>query len=472
MSQIPALSPDEFEAAVRTRTAELLRTNEALRDQNRQLRQEFAALSQSLKTLTTANESDRNYRRAALNLMEDAVKARQAGQIENAERRRVEDELRDASRRKDEFLATLAHELRNPLAPIRNSLHILRMASTDGAAAERIYEILERQVDHLVRLVDDLLEVSRITRGKIEMRKEPIALAAVLRNALEASKPHIETARHRLAISLPAEPIIVDADPVRLAQVFTNLLNNAAKYTPEVGQLWLTVRRDDAEVAVSIRDSGVGIAAESLPRVFDLFSQVDPSPSRTQGGLGIGLTLVRTLVDAHGGNVEARSAGLGCGSEFVVRLPVVHDNQGTRGSSHRHAGAGSIANCRILVVDDNRDAADSLRMLLRFLGAEVAAVNDGKAALEALRTYRPSVILLDIGMPGMDGYEVARRMRQQPEGRDITLVALTGWGQDKDRRQSKEAGFDHHLTKPLEIDTLQELLSKRSSEPTRAGGVH
>jgi signal transduction histidine kinase len=386
--------------------------------------------------------------------------ARVGSQLELARLRK------EADRRKDEFLATLAHELRTPLAPIRNSVHILRMAGGDPGTAERVYDMMERQVNHMVRLVDDLMEVSRITRGKIELRREQVDLAAVVRSALETSNPLIEAARHQLTVSLPDEPLILNADLVRLAQVLANLLNNAAKYTPEGGRIWLTARRAGSNAEISIRDTGAGIPAEVLPKVFDLFMQVERTYSRAQGGLGIGLTLVRSLVSMHGGTVEARSDGPGRGSEFVVRLPLAAG----RLAPHERDGDGrpaAVAPRRILVVDDNHDAADSLGMLLKFLGADVRTANDGPAALEAFKTYRPSVVLLDIGLPGMDGYEVARQARQQPESEDVTLIALTGWGQEEDRRRSREAGIDHHLIKPVDLGVLERLLANLPAKVER-----
>jgi PAS domain S-box-containing protein len=387
------------------------------------------------------------------------------------ERHKSEEALKEAARRKDEFLATLAHELRNPLAPIRNSLHILRLAGSDSGAAERVHEMMERQVNHMVRLVDDLMEVSRINRGKIELRKEQTELAAVVRSAVETSRPLIEAARHQLALSLPAEPLPLEADPVRLAQVLANLLNNAAKYTEERGQIWLTARQEGSNVLVSVRDTGMGIPADMLPKVFDLFTQEDRTYDRAQGGLGIGLTLVRTLVDLHGGSVEAKSDGPGKGSEFVVRLPLAVGRLGLPDRCPRAGVPATVAPRRILVVDDSRDAADSLGLLLKFLGAEVHTAHDGPAALEALETHRPSVVLLDIGLPGMDGFEVARQARQRPEGRDVTLIALTGWGQEEDRRQSREVGIDHHLVKPVDLGALQALLASLPPQPQGAGSV-
>lgn len=374
------------------------------------------------------------------------------------QRKQAEEKLREADRRKDEFLATLAHELRNPLAPIRNSLHILKLAGSDSGAAARVQDMLERQVNHMVRLVDDLMEVSRITRGKIELRKEHIELAAVVCSAVETSKPLIEAANHQLAISLPPDPVDLDADPVRLAQVLANLLNNAAKYTEDGGQIWLSAHVEETSAVVSVRDNGTGIRADMLPKIFDLFIQADRTYDRAQGGLGIGLTLVRSLVEMHGGTVEARSAGLGQGSEFVVRLPLARRHIASTREHHTEQLA-AVAPLRILVVDDHRDSANSLGMLLKFLGADVHVCNDGPAALQALKTHRPAVVLLDIGMPGMDGYQVAQLARQQPECQNVTFIALTGWGQEKDRQLSSEAGFDHHLVKPVDLDALQKLLT-------------
>jgi PAS domain S-box-containing protein len=378
------------------------------------------------------------------------------------ERKEAEKALREADRRKDVFLATLAHELRNPLAPIRNSLHILRRVDLEGdrQAADTIHEMMERQVNHMVRLVDDLMDVSRITRGKIELRKEPVTVASAVRSAIETSRPLIDAAHHHLVVRLPTDALVVEADPVRLAQVLSNLLNNAAKYTEDGGQISLGARRDGAEVVISVRDSGIGIPADMLPRVFDLFVQVDRTHSRREGGLGIGLTLVRSLVDMHGGTIEARSDGPGCGSEFLIRLPLATAARGSaRPLGRRPDVRTAMALHRILVVDDNRDAADSLSMLLRALGADVCTANDGQAALAALEAYHPSVMLLDIGMPGMDGYEIARRARQRVGRLDVTLIALTGWGHEEHRRRAREAGFDHHLVKPVDIGALHTLLA-------------
>jgi len=385
------------------------------------------------------------------------------------DRKRAEEALREADRRKDEFLAVLAHELRNPLAPIRNSLHILRLTGQHEPAAERVGEMMERQVNHMVRLVDDLLEVSRITRGKIELRKEQIEVAAIVRSAVETSRPLIEAAGHQLALAIPPEPLTLEGDHVRLTQVIANLLNNAAKYTDAGGQIWLSVRRERKEVEISVRDTGMGIPPDMIPRVFDLFTQIDRHADRAQGGLGIGLTLVKSLVEMHGGSVRAHSKGVGQGSEFVVRLPLAPDPRRAVLPGKEASLSTVLAARRVLVVDDNRDAAESLGMLLKLLGAQVHVVYDGPTALEAVATYKPAVVLLDIGMPGMDGHEVARRIRLESEFREVILIALTGWGHEEDRQRSQSAGFDYHLIKPADVNSLETLLGSLDARPRGRG---
>ncbi|NOT24960.1 MAG: PAS domain S-box protein [Acidobacteria bacterium] len=376
------------------------------------------------------------------------------------QRKQAEAALRDVDRRKDEFLAILAHELRNPLAPIRNSLHILRLTSQQDAVGQHVGDMMERQVNHMVRLVDDLLEVSRITSGKIELRRERLDLAGIVRSSVETSRPLIEAVGHQLSVTFTPEPLMVEGDPVRLAQVFANLLNNAAKYTDPGGHIWISTGRDGNWGAVSVRDTGAGISSEMLPRVFELFAQGEHLSERSQGGLGIGLTLVKSLLEMHGGSVEGFSEGLGRGSEFVVRLPLaaVHVVDVPR-TCTREVPAPNLQARRVLVVDDNHDAAESMGMLLQILGAEVRVVYSGPEALESLSGYQPSAVLLDIGMPGMDGHEVARRIRQHPDFHDVTLIALSGWGQEEDRRRSKQAGFDYHLIKPADVNALQNLLA-------------
>jgi two-component system, sensor histidine kinase len=374
-----------------------------------------------------------------------------------AERMRNEQALRTADRRKDEFLATLGHELRNPLAPILNSLEIMKLSGAfESAQTQQAGEVMSRQVHHLNRLVDDLLEVSRITRGIIEVRKQPLDLSAIVKAAVETSRPVLDNLRHELIVTLDPEPISVGGDPVRLTQVFANLLNNAAKYTNHGGHIAITTRRENDEAVVSVKDDGIGIAPNALSQVFDMFMQVDRSTRRSQGGLGIGLTLVRSLVGMHGGAVEARSDGPGLGSEFIVRLPLIVE-KAAGGEMARHMKP--LPSRRILIVDDSRDGGESLATLLRVLGAEVALAHSGRQALECVDTFRPDVVLLDIGMPGMDGYEVARRIRANPANRHMSLIALTGWGQDEDRQRSVAAGFNHHLVKPADIEELRHLLT-------------
>ncbi len=405
------------------------------------------------------------YDSADLRLAEDLAR-RAALAVDNA---RLYREAREADRRKDEFLAMLAHELRNPLAPLRNALHLLELPDLGPDQERQVRARMGRQVEHLVRMVDDLLDVSRLLRGKIELRAETIDVADVVARAVETAQPVIDTAGHELTVTLPDAPLWVGGDRVRLAQVLANLLTNAAKYTERAGRITLTAADENGEAVVRVRDTGVGIAPELLPRVFDLFVQGDRSPARSQGGLGIGLTLVRRLVELHNGSVQAHSDGPGRGSEFVVRLPAVANGgrerpDGNQQSSifENHQGVDTLRSPhrrRILVVDDNIDAAESLALLLRAAGHVVRTAPSGPAAMDEAATFRPEAVVLDIGLPGMDGYEVARRLRGTPQGGAALLVALTGYGQDTDRHRSQEAGFDHHLTKPADPGELLALLA-------------
>jgi PAS domain S-box-containing protein len=373
-----------------------------------------------------------------------------------SERRRTEQRLRDADRRKDEFLAMLAHELRNPLAPIVSAVELMELIGLPEGEVQWCKEVIERQVQHLVRLVDDLLDVSRITRGKIKLRREPVDLAAVVARAVETSRPIIAERKQELVIESFAAAIVLQGDLTRLAQVIGNLLTNASKYSDEQGRIWLSVAAEGSEAVIRVRDLGCGIASEVLPHVFDLFTQADRTLDRSQGGLGIGLTLVKALTELHGGTVSATSGGLGQGSEFSVRLPLASAEDSS--AAPTNAEIAPSARRRVLVVDDNVDAALSLSRLLQADGHEVEAVHDGAAALASAPGWRPDVILLDIGLPGLDGYEVARRLRQHPQTEKTLLIALTGYGQDEDRRRSQEAGFDHHLVKPIERGSLRKLL--------------
>jgi PAS domain S-box-containing protein len=389
-------------------------------------------------------------------------------QLDVTEQKRLEEELRrraeelvGADRRKDQFLAMLAHELRNPLAPIRNSVELMRQVETLDPTFQPSREMVERQVKHLARLVDDLLDVSRITQGSIRLRKEVVDLGAVVQRAVEGTRPLVESRAHTLSVQLPAEPVRLEADPTRLEQVVSNLINNAAKYTMPGGHIWVTAAREGEEAAVRVRDTGIGVPPDVLDRVFEPFvQQSDGSLARTNGGLGVGLTLVRSLVEMHGGRVEAESAGLGQGSEFVVRLPAQLPAEATLPSEP--AAANAPRPVRVLVVEDNIDAAESLATLLRLWNHDVSVVHDGRTALEAAREQQPEVVLLDIGLPGLDGYQVARRLRDEIGLDHALLVAMTGYGQPEDRRRSQEAGIQYHFVKPVEPLVLRNLLAGTS----------
>jgi PAS domain S-box-containing protein len=384
-----------------------------------------------------------------------------------SERRRAEDELRrladdlaEADRLKSEFLATLAHELRNPLAPIRSGLQFMRRMPGDAAALERVRDIVDRQLDHLVSLVDDLLDVARITRGQVELKRDWIDLNAVLSAAVEISTPLIETARHRLDLCLLPEPLTLYGDPTRLTQVVSNLLNNAAKYTPRGGALVLAAERDGDHALIAVSDNGAGIPADLLEAVFRMFTQIGSSSHR-QGGLGIGLSLVRSLVELHGGSVSAASGGPGTGSVFTVRLPIAPADAPPRPIASPAALAGlAAAGLRVLVVDDNRDAAETLSALLGLMGHVAPVANDGHQALRMMPGFRPHAVFLDLGMPGLSGYEVAAAIRKDPQYDDVTLVALTGWGGAEDRERSAGAGFDLHLTKPATAAAIEAVLAR------------
>jgi signal transduction histidine kinase len=365
--------------------------------------------------------------------------------------------LAQADQRKDEFLATLAHELRGPLAPLRNTLEIMSRTGNGGPAEQQARDTMQRQLGHLTRLVDDLLDVSRITHNKIELRNERIVLAPVIHQALEACQSLAAKADHRVRITVPPEPIYVHADPVRLAQVFSNLLNNACKYTEPGGEIWVDATQEGNDAVVKIRDTGVGIPPDQLERVFDLFTQIDVPFERTQGGLGIGLTLVKRLVEMHGGSITVHSEGLHHGTEFVVRLPIL---EARRAEDRAVASSPPATAHRILVVDDNADAAESLAKLLEMTGNETHTAHDGMEAVEAAERLRPDVVLLDISLPKLNGLDVCRRIREQPWGREMMMVAVTGLGQEEDRRRSQEAGFDRHLVKPLDYPELLSILAE------------
>jgi signal transduction histidine kinase/DNA-binding response OmpR family regulator len=402
--------------------------------------------------LLAMGPSGRLYDASQRALAEDLA-GRAALALDNA---RLYRDIQEEDRRKNEFLAMLAHELRNPLAPIRNAAQVLHLAGLGPQQQQWARGVIERQVQQLTRLVDDLLDVSRITRGKINLKKESVDVAAVVGRAVEISRPLIDQRKHTLHLAQPPEPLRAVVDPVRLAQVLANLLNNAAKYTEEGGTIWLTVERAGDELVFRVRDTGIGIQPELLPQIFNLFTQASRSLDRSQGGLGIGLTLARRLVEMHGGSLQAFSAGTNQGSEFVVRLPVLSELPPP--PSSESPPPTSAASFRVLVVDDNVDAAESLALLLRTMGQVVQTAFDGPAALEAAEAFGPDVVLLDIGLPGMDGYEVAQELRRRGLG-DVVLVALTGYGQQQDLARARAAGFDHHLVKPADISRLPELFA-------------
>jgi signal transduction histidine kinase/CheY-like chemotaxis protein len=373
--------------------------------------------------------------------------------------KRTEAAFQELSHQKDAFLAILAHELRNPLAPLSNSLEVLRLTEGDPELLAQTRGVMERQVRQMVRLVDDLMDVSRITRGKIELRPERIELAAVIESAVETARPLIVASGHELTVTLPPEPVFLDADPSRLAQVFSNLLNNAAKYTEPAGHIRLTAERRESEVVVEVQDTGIGISRDMLPRIFDIFTQGDRSLERAQGGLGIGLSIVRGVVELHGGSVAAHSDGPGRGSKLTVRLPVLAPAREIRTGEGDREPLAAPARYRILVADDNEDSVESLALLLTLRGSEVHTARDGWEAVEAAAVFGPDIVLLDIGMPRLNGYEAARRIREQGRGERMVLIALTGWGQDEDRQRSTAAGFDFHLVKPVDFAALEQLLA-------------
>jgi signal transduction histidine kinase/ActR/RegA family two-component response regulator len=392
-------------------------------------------------------------------------------QREVVERARAEQALQEADRNKDEFLAMLAHELRNPLAPIHNALQLMRLQPSAGQS-QWAQEVIQRQLAYLTRLVDDLLDVSRITRGKIALTREPVEVATLITRALETIGPLLQERGHTLTLQIPSEPLRVDGDPTRLTQALGNVLGNAAKYTDRGGRIELICVRQGTELEIHVRDNGIGIPAELLPRIFDLFTQLDRRSDQSASGLGIGLALVRRLVEMHGGSIRALSAGAGAGSEFVIHLPLL-SNELVRVEDKcgEPAQEAPMTPRRILLADDNPDALESLATVLRLRGHEVYSARNGVAALETAARHMPELALVDIGMPLVDGYEVARRIRAQEWGKAIKLVALTGWGQESDRRRSQEAGFDAHLVKPLDFHKLTAVLADLPQAPAAVGGL-
>jgi PAS domain S-box-containing protein len=379
--------------------------------------------------------------------------------VDITDRKRAEEALQDANRTKDEFLATLAHELRNPLAPICNAVYVLHLIGSQVPEVQWALGVLDRQSRQMARLIDDLMDVARITDGRLELHRERVEVAEVVRAAVETSRPVIEAHGHDLTLSLPGQPIHLNGDLMRLAQVVANVLNNAAKYTDRGGRIVLTVERRGSDAVIAVKDNGIGIPAELLPRIFSMFTQADRSGERSRGGLGIGLALVQRLVEMHGGSITARSDGPGRGSEFTIRLPALVEPPGADRPIHVGTPAEPPVGLRVLVVDDNWDAAASLGVVLRRAGHNTRTAHDGLQALTAAEQFRPDVVLLDIGLPKLNGYEVAQRIREQPWGSRTALIATTGWGQTADRTKSQESGFDHHLVKPIDPGTLLRLVA-------------
>lgn len=382
--------------------------------------------------------------------------------VDISERRRAEELLKEADRHKNEFLAILSHELRTPLAPIRNALQVLNLKSPPDPELQNVLGLIDRQIRQMTRLVDDLMDISRIIRRQLELRRECVGLAEVVYAAVEASQPVLEMFGQEFSFSVPPEPVYLDADRVRLAQVISNLLNNAAKYTGADGRIQLTASREGDDAVISVRDNGVGIPVEMQSMIFEMFKQADQASGRSKSGLGIGLTLAKRLVEMHGGAITVNSEGRGRGSEFVVRLPAVERpslQAAGKTTEPKQEKPVSAVPMRILVVDDDKDSTVSLSMLLRIMGHKVRTAFDGPQAIDLAAEYRPDIVLLDIGLPEMNGYEVARRIRREPWGRRMTLIALTGWGQEEDRKHSEEAGFDYHLVKPVEAPALTRLLA-------------
>lgn len=429
----------------------------------------------TLETLGNVTLLERPVRVPALvSAVRSALRARRRQyQIRDhlSENNRVAAALMEADRRKDEFLAILAHELRNPLAPLRNALEAMRLKPHDREAASWARALMERQVAQMVRLIDDLLDLSRVSRGRIELRHERSDLATLVQGALDVCGPSIANAGHRLTVELPGTPMPLVCDPTRVVQVICNLLSNAVKYTPPGGHITLSARRRDDLFEVSVRDTGIGIPSDMLARVFDMFTQVPHAIERSQGGLGIGLTLVKRLVELHGGQVEAKSVGPGLGSEFIVRLPERMTAHAAPVMVAALADRVSSPKQRILVADDNRDAADSLAVMLRIAGHDVRTAYDGQQALDVAETFKPSLALLDLGMPRVNGHDTARRLRETEHGRNIVIIALTGWGQPEDRNRSLAAGFDHHLVKPVAPSMLERLLAAPAREKKRGPPV-
>jgi signal transduction histidine kinase len=431
----------------------------------------FAELYRKTRECNLANRTlsaevaERRRTQEELSVLAQELEERVAQRTSELERaitdlQQAESALREADRRKDEFLATLAHELRNPLAPIRNAIQILHLKGSTREDWQSAADVIDRQSRQMTHLVDDLLDISRITRGKLALRMQPVKLREAIEGAIETSRPLIGARGHQLKVDLPEEDLILNGDLTRLSQILSNLLNNAAKFTEPGGTISLSAKRDSGEVLISVKDNGAGIPAEVMPRVFQMFAQFDGHIDRSQGGLGIGLQLVKSLVEMHGGTIEASSAGAGQGSEFVVRLPLLLNSTVNVVDPRVAIETAANGRLRVLIVDDNRDNVESLRLLLALMGHNVRVALEGLEGINVANEFRPDVVLLDIGMPNLDGHEVCRRIRARDWGRDMVLVAQTGWGQEEDRRRTQAAGFDYHLVKPIDHASLTAVFAK------------
>lgn len=409
--------------------------------------------------ITDATETA-NFRQQAVEINESLIISAARQHELTAVAESLSAKLQAAIEMRDRFIAVMSHELRNPLTTLSTGLELLKLAGGDAVTAESARDMMDRQLKQMVRLVDDLLDMSRITTGKLELHKERVELASIVRDVVEASRALIDDRGHKLTVTLPPGPVLLDADSARLTQVFLNLLNNSAKYSERGGEIRLSAEIDRSEIVVSVRDTGIGIPAGKLPHIFEAFVQVDMSWERRQGGMGIGLSLVKEFVELHGGHVEARSDGSGKGSEFIVRLPVA---AGAATEPIASPEKTRRPRRRILVVDDNRDAAESLAMVLKVLGHDVRTAHDGEAGLAAAAEYRPDLVVMDLGMPNMDGYEACRRIRAESWGGDPFLVALTGWGSVDEQRRTRDAGFDRHLVKPVDADALSKIIAEMST---------
>jgi signal transduction histidine kinase/DNA-binding response OmpR family regulator len=462
LTSLPGRNADALERTLQTATPEFLTTDNA-NGEPHTIILPLRGRGHTFAALLLSREKSGKFFSSADVTMAEALASRGAVALDNA---RLYKDIEHADQQKNEFLSMLAHELRNPLAPIRNAVYVLRERQEQSPDVRWAQDVIDRQVTNMVRLVDDLLDVSRITRGKIRLEQKCLDVSVIVQNAIETSRPLIDASEHKLSVELPAEPLHVMADEARLSQVLANLLNNAAKYTSPGGNIWITATREGNEAVFRVRDSGTGISPEMLPRIFELFTQAEQSIDRSQGGLGIGLTLVQRLVEMHGGSVHAASEGSGRGSEFTVRIPAVESPNLSSDSPTLSLDSARIQRRRILVVDDNVDAAETLAKLLRLHGHSVNVAYDGRAALDETLAKRPEVVILDLGLPGISGFDVASSIRADISGGEPLLIAVSGYGREEDLNRSRESGFNQHFTKPVNFAALLSFVSEAANRPS------